>query len=242
MLKGFNGTIFAYGQTGAGKSHTMEGLVDPPEQRGIIPNSFKHIFEHINANTNPQKQFLVRASYLEIYNEEIRDLLSKDPTNRLELKENADHEVYVKDLTAIVVKSFGEMDAVLQVGKKQRVTGATLMNATSSRSHAVFLVTMETAETGPDGKSHILVGKLNLVDLAGCAGGDGGGCARNVAEANTLTPPPPAPAPSGRARRARRGSGSRRRQRSTSRSRRSATSSRRSSTRAARTCRTATRS
>jgi len=167
VLRGFNGTIFAYGQTGAGKSHTMEGLIEPPELRGIIPNSFKHIFEHINANTDPNKQFLVRASYLEIYNEEIRDLLGKDPTARLELKENADREVYVKDLTAVVVKSFGEMDSVLQAGKKQRVTGATLMNATSSRSHAVFLVTMETADAQPDGKSKILVGKLNLVDLAG---------------------------------------------------------------------------
>jgi hypothetical protein len=168
IFKGFNGTIFAYGQTGAGKSHTMEGLLDPPELRGIIPNSFKHIFEHINANTNPGKQFLVRVSYLEIYNEEIRDLLSKDPTNKLELKENADHEVYVKDLTAVPVKSFNEMDAVLNAGKKNRVTGSTLMNATSSRSHAVFLVTMETAEMNViDGKSKILVGKLNLVDLAG---------------------------------------------------------------------------
>ncbi len=167
MLGGFNGTIFAYGQTGAGKSHTMEGLLEPVEQRGIIPNSFKHIFEHIHANTDPNKQFLVRASYLEIYNEEIRDLLSKDHESKLELKENADHEVYVKDLTAIVVKSVGEMDSVLQAGKRNRVTGATLMNATSSRSHAVFSITMETSETGLDGKSHIRVGKLNLVDLAG---------------------------------------------------------------------------
>ena len=168
VLRGFNGTIFAYGQTGAGKSHTMEGLADKPELRGIIPNSFKHIFDHINANTDPNKQFLVRASYLEIYNEEIRDLLGKDKTQRLELKENVEREVYVKDLMAVVVKSAAEMDTVLQNGKKNRVTGATLMNETSSRSHAVFLITLETAETGDDGKSHIRVGKLNLVDLAGC--------------------------------------------------------------------------
>lgn len=167
VLQGFNGTIFAYGQTGAGKSHTMEGLADPPEMRGIIPNSFKHIFDRIHSNHTREKQFLARASYLEIYNEEVRDLLSKDPTNRLELKENADHEVYVKDLTTIVVKSAGEMDAVLQAGKKNRQTGATLMNQTSSRSHSVFTITVETSEVGSDGESHIRVGKLNLVDLAG---------------------------------------------------------------------------
>ena len=167
VLQGFNGTIFAYGQTGAGKSHTMEGLADPPEMRGIIPNSFKHIFDRIHSNHTREKQFLARASYLEIYNEEVRDLLSKDPTNRLELKENADHEVYVKDLTTIVVKSAREMDAVLQAGKKNRQTGATLMNQTSSRSHSVFTITVETSEVGSDGESHIRVGKLNLVDLAG---------------------------------------------------------------------------
>ncbi len=70
-------------QTGAGKSFTMEGVPDPPELRGIIPNSFKHIFDKISVE---EKQYLVRASYLEIYNEEIRDLLSKDPKNRLDLK------------------------------------------------------------------------------------------------------------------------------------------------------------
>ncbi len=93
--------------------------------------------------------------------------MSKDPTNKLELKENADHEVYVKDLTTIVVKSASEMDAVLQAGKKNRVTGATLMNQSSSRSHAVFTITVETSEVGADGKAHIRVGKLNMVDLAG---------------------------------------------------------------------------
>lgn len=93
--------------------------------------------------------------------------MSKDPTSRLDLKENADHEVYVRDLTAIVVKSAQEMDAVLQAGKKNRVTGATLMNQQSSRSHAVFTITVETSEPNPDGSLHIRVGKLNLVDLAG---------------------------------------------------------------------------
>jgi kinesin family member 3B len=103
VLKGYNGTIFAYGQTGAGKTHTMEGRPDPPNLRGIIPNSFKHIFDYVSGAA--ATQFLVRASYLEIYNESIRDLLSKDPKNSLELRENPESGVYVKDLTSFVVKN-----------------------------------------------------------------------------------------------------------------------------------------
>jgi hypothetical protein len=91
----------------------MEGRPDPPFLRGIIPNSFQHIFDHISSASD--FQFLVRASYLEIYNEEIRDLLSKDPKNSLELKENLDTGVYVKDLTSFVVKNVTEIDHVMQV-------------------------------------------------------------------------------------------------------------------------------
>ena len=153
------------GQTGSGKTHTMEGRQDPPELRGVIPNSFQHIFEHI-ANADGSQHFLVRASYLEIYNEEIRDLLSKDPKNHLDLKENVDSGVYVKDLTSFVVKNATEIDHVMQAGKKNRSVGATLMNQASSRSHSIFTIIIECAES--DGRGdHIRVGKLNLVDLAG---------------------------------------------------------------------------
>jgi len=164
VLGGYNGTIFAYGQTGAGKTHTMEGRPDPPELRGIIPNSFQHIFDYVSAADSVQ--FLVRASYLEIYNEEIRDLLSKDPKNKLELKENVETGVYVKDLTSFVVKNATEIDHVMQAGKKNRSVGATLMNQTSSRSHSIFTIVVECAESDERG-DHIRVGKLNLVDLAG---------------------------------------------------------------------------
>ncbi|RHZ31880.1 hypothetical protein DYB26_006629, partial [Aphanomyces astaci] len=132
VMDGYNGTIFAYDQ-----SHTMEGYPDPPDQRGIIPNSFKHIFDKVSFRR--LKQVLVRASYLEIYNEEIRDLLSKDPKASLDLKEvlpppnsihsspldirtkchfmqNVDSGVYVKNLTAQVVKDAAEIDAVMQQG------------------------------------------------------------------------------------------------------------------------------
>eukprot|EP00961_Rhodomonas_salina_P114201 1536344-Rhodomonas_salina.1 len=102
VLTGYNGTVFAYGQTGTGKTHTMEGQWEPHEMRGIIPRAFNRIFERIE-QTHDQN-FLVRASFLEIYNEEVRDLLSKDPKNKLELKEDVDRGVYVKDLTSYVVK------------------------------------------------------------------------------------------------------------------------------------------
>jgi len=163
VLNGYNGTIFAYGQTGSGKTHTMEGRPDPPHLRGIIPNSFVHIFDYVSSASD--QQFLVRASYLEIYNEEIRDLLSKDPKNSLELKENIDTGVYVKDLTSFVVKNVTEIDHVMQAGKKNRSVGATLMNQSSSRSHSIFTIVIECCSAAAGDK--IRVGKLNLVDLAG---------------------------------------------------------------------------
>jgi len=163
VIGGYNGTMFAYGQTGTGKSFTMDG--GPGELQGIIPNAFKHIFNHIDSSENTQ--FLVRASYLEIYNEEIRDLLSRDPKHRLELKENSDSGVYVKGLNSFVVKSVPEIQNVMDVGKKNRSVGATLMNQDSSRSHSIFAITVETSEIAGGAEAHIRVGKLNLVDLAG---------------------------------------------------------------------------
>ena len=82
----------------------MEGVQDPPHLRGIIPNAFQQIFDRV-ALAAEGVQFLVRASYLEIYNEEVRDLLAKDPKNRLDLKENVDSGVYVKDLTSFIARS-----------------------------------------------------------------------------------------------------------------------------------------
>ncbi|CAJ0572132.1 unnamed protein product, partial [Mesorhabditis spiculigera] len=165
VLDGFNGTIFAYGQTGTGKTYTMEGRLDVEGERGVIHNSFEHIFSHIALSRN--QQFLVRASYLEIYQEEIRDLLNKDSKARLELKERPDVGVYVKDLSSFVTKSVEEIQHVMRVGNANRSVGRTNMNEHSSRSHAIFMITVECSEIGPDGETHIRVGRLNLVDLAG---------------------------------------------------------------------------
>ena len=143
----------------------MEGENDPASLKGIIPLTFEHIFDHIALNSSKDK-YLVRSSYYEIYNEEIRDLLSQTPQRSLELK-SADSGVYVKDLTGITVKSVEEIDNVLQRGKKNRSVGTTLMNAGSSRSHSIFSIVVECCSTDDEQNERIRVGKLNLVDLAG---------------------------------------------------------------------------
>ncbi|CAF1223039.1 unnamed protein product [Adineta ricciae] len=165
VIEGFNGTIFAYGQTGTGKTFTMEGVRSQVELRGIIPSSFAHIFDAIAHTTS--RQFLVRASYLEIYNESIRDLLSKDQNKRLQLQEHPKEGVHVHDLSSFITKNMQEIEHVMTTGNLNRSTGATNMNEHSSRSHAIFMITVESSETGADGQAHIRVGKLNLVDLAG---------------------------------------------------------------------------
>ncbi|XP_078397599.1 kinesin-like protein KIF3B isoform X2 [Cetorhinus maximus] len=165
VLQGFNGTVFAYGQTGTGKTYTMQGIWAEPEKRGIIPNSFEHIFTHISRSQD--QQYLVRASYLEIYQEEIRDLLNRDENKKLELKEKPETGVYIKDLSSFVTKNVKEIEHVMNVGNQTRSVASTNMNEYSSRSHAIFVVTVECSELGLDGENHIRVGKLNLVDLAG---------------------------------------------------------------------------
>ena len=169
-IEGFNGTVFCYGQTGTGKTHTMEGKDEPASERGILPQAFHHVFDAIDG-APPGADYLVRASFLEIYNENIRDLLAKDQSKTCDLKGDDESGAYVKDLTTLVVKSASDLANVLRVGKKNRSVGATLMNADSSRSHSIFTITIETSKRRPGDKPgeapHITVGKLNLVDLAG---------------------------------------------------------------------------
>ena len=170
VLEGYNGTVLAYGQTSSGKTWTMEGKDEPSELRGVMPRAFQHIFDHVALETANDK-YLIRASYYEIYNENIRDLLSLSDTRssqkKLELKESPDTGIYVKDLTSKVVKSVQEIHAVLHSGHKNRSVGETLMNTESSRSHAIFTVVVECCSVDDSGAENIRVGKLNLVDLAG---------------------------------------------------------------------------
>eukprot|EP00351_Strombidinopsis_sp_SopsisLIS2011_P001104 CAMPEP_0116879054 /NCGR_PEP_ID=MMETSP0463-20121206/10806_1 /TAXON_ID=181622 /ORGANISM="Strombidinopsis sp, Strain SopsisLIS2011" /LENGTH=268 /DNA_ID=CAMNT_0004527895 /DNA_START=316 /DNA_END=1122 /DNA_ORIENTATION=- len=134
--------------------------------KGIMPRSFEGIFKEI-VKDSMGSQFLVRASYVEIYNEDVRDLLSKNPKNKLDLHEKPDSGVYVKDLSYFACKSSDEIDEVMNIGQKNRSVGETAMNAHSSRSHSSILDPVERSELGADGKQHIRVGKLNMVDLAG---------------------------------------------------------------------------
>jgi kinesin family protein 3/17 len=169
VLEGFNGTIFAYGQTGCGKSFTMQGPNSTPELRGVIPNSFTHIFDTVRASTDVE--YLIRCSYLEIYNEEIKDLLgghNKKDNAKCELKEDPQRGVFVKGLTDVVVETEEQMSAMLEKGLSYRTTSATLMNAESSRSHSIFTIVVEMSSVDKDtGKELLRAGKLNLVDLAG---------------------------------------------------------------------------
>nr|CAH7761503.1 unnamed protein product [Callosobruchus chinensis] len=162
-LEGYNGTIFAYGQTGTGKTYTMAGNHNVPELKGIIPNTFSHIFSQIS-RASEEKSFVVKVTYLEIYNEDVRDLLSPDPNKKLAIRERKDIGVYVKDLMGFTVDSIESITELLNRGNKNRVTKSTLMNDISSRSHAIFTITIES-KNRTDNKT--TVGKLNLVDLAG---------------------------------------------------------------------------
>ena len=168
VLEGFNGTIFAYGQTGCGKSWTMQGPINGPEHlKGVIPNSFGHIFQHITATKDIE--YLVRCSYLEIYNEEIKDLLT-DPKLKVpcEIKEDPGKGIFIKGLTDVIVESEADLQAMLDKGASVRSVAATLMTESSSRSHSILSVVVEMSSKDKDtGKDHIRAGKLNLVDLAG---------------------------------------------------------------------------
>ncbi|XP_034658845.1 LOW QUALITY PROTEIN: kinesin-like protein KIF3A [Drosophila subobscura] len=166
VLEGYNGTILAYGQTGTGKTYTMSGNPDSPQTKGIIPNAFAHIFGHI-AKARENQKFLVRVSYMEIYNEEVRDLLGKDVSKSLEVKERPDIGVFVKDLSGYVVHNADDLENIMRLGNKNRAVGATKMNQESSRSHAIFSITVERSELGEGGVQHVRMGKLQLVDLAG---------------------------------------------------------------------------
>jgi len=165
VIQGYNGTIFAYGQTGTGKTFTMEGE-ETPKDRGITPRSFDSIFHLIKSSSN-NTNFLIRISYLEIYNEEIRDLLSKNHKEGLDIREDPETGFFVKDLSTFVVKNPDDMRELMLEGKKHRVVAGHDMNARSSRSHSIFCIIVENSTLDDKNEQHIRTGKLNLVDLAG---------------------------------------------------------------------------
>ncbi|KAI8902036.1 P-loop containing nucleoside triphosphate hydrolase protein [Globomyces pollinis-pini] len=153
------GTIFAYGQTSSGKTHTMFGHKDEP---GIMPLATTHIFRHILKTVN--REFLVRVSYVEIYNEVIKDLLKPENDN-LKIHQNPNGEIFVGDLSEHVVSSVANVESLMMLGDSNRHTGETYMNDESSRSHTIFRMTIESREKNSVGAVKVSV--LNLVDLAG---------------------------------------------------------------------------
>ncbi|KAI0998984.1 Kinesin heavy chain [Podosphaera aphanis] len=163
ILNGYNGTVFAYGQTGAGKSYTMMGTdIDNDEGRGVIPRIVEQIFASILSSPGTI-EYTVRVSYMEIYMERIRDLLAPHNDN-LPVHEEKSRGVYVKGLLEIYVSSVQEVYEVMRRGGNARAVASTNMNAESSRSHSIFVITItqKNVETG-SAKS----GQLFLVDLAG---------------------------------------------------------------------------
>lgn len=141
VLDGYNGTIFAYGQTGTGKTYTMLGSRGNPKEKGVTSKCFEDIFRHITY-TGDHVNYVVRASYLEIYQEETRDLLSPDVCKK-PMREDVVRGVYVKGLQSVVCKNIKAIERVMRMGNTHRATAATNMNEHSSRSHAIFQVTIE---------------------------------------------------------------------------------------------------
>jgi len=198
-LRGYNATVLAYGQTGSGKTYTMEGdrqtmlaygqqrfglPGNAPKtdgrERGIIPRAIEDIFDCIARDSHARSKYLVRVSYLQIYNETVSDLLKPERTN-LVIREDKKRGLFVEGQSEWVVRTPSEIYALLERGAQLRATGSTKMNEISSRSHAVFTVIIEHSmieDDDPldavDGVAHaraerqsVTVGKLNLVDLAG---------------------------------------------------------------------------
>ncbi|XP_031826944.2 uncharacterized protein LOC116424546 isoform X1 [Nomia melanderi] len=159
-VNGFNGTVFAYGQTSSGKTYTMMGTLEEP---GIIPLAIEHMFDAIT-NTNG-REFLLRISYLEIYKEKVNDLLNRGGID-LKLKEDNTGQIILQCKEEIT-NSPENMMSIMKKGDKNRRTGTTNMNERSSRSHTIFRITIESREAGGDSDGAIQVSQLNLVDLAG---------------------------------------------------------------------------
>uniref|UniRef100_A0A667X1E0 Kinesin-like protein n=1 Tax=Myripristis murdjan TaxID=586833 RepID=A0A667X1E0_9TELE len=162
VLGGYNGTIFAYGQTSSGKTHTMEGKLHDPHQMGIIPRIAEDIFNHIFA-MDENLEFHIKVSYFEIYMDKIRDLLDVTKTN-LSVHEDKNRVPYVKGCTERFVSSPDEVMDVIDEGKSNRHVAVTNMNEHSSRSHSIFLINIKQEHVETEQK---LCGKLYLVDLAG---------------------------------------------------------------------------
>ena len=173
MLQGFNCTIFAYGQTGTGKTYTMSGdMADSlglvSDSAGIIPRVLHAMFRKLDADEGESS---VKCSFIELYNEELRDLLSMDDGVKLKIYEDGQRKGHsatmVQGMEEAYIKTAGDGLKLLQDGSHKRQVAATKCNDLSSRSHTVFTVTAYIKRTSESGEDFVSAGKLNLVDLAG---------------------------------------------------------------------------
>ncbi|XP_066303971.1 centromere-associated protein E-like isoform X4 [Branchiostoma lanceolatum] len=165
VMEGYNGTIFAYGQTSSGKTYTMMG---DGQSEGIIPNAIDNMFHYIDQH--PDREYLFRVSFMEIYNETVSDLLaakdSKPGPGGLQIREHLEGGTYVANLEEKLVRSKDEVLDWMKKGEKKRHVAGTNMNERSSRSHTIFRVIIESREQGAKDDA-VNVSQLNLVDLAG---------------------------------------------------------------------------
>ncbi|RWR95516.1 kinesin-like protein KIN-5D [Cinnamomum micranthum f. kanehirae] len=179
VLEGYNCTIFAYGQTGTGKTYTMEGggkknkNGEFPSDAGVIPRAVRQIFDTLEAQN---AEYSMKVTFLELYNEEISDLLALEENSRfiddkskkpIALMEDGKGGVFVRGLEEEIVTTANEIYKILDKGSAKRRTAETLLNKQSSRSHSIFSITIHIKECTPEGEEMIKCGKLNLVDLAG---------------------------------------------------------------------------
>ncbi|XP_074924759.1 kinesin-like protein KIF1A isoform X4 [Chelonoidis abingdonii] len=174
-FEGYNVCIFAYGQTGAGKSYTMMGRQEK-DQQGIIPQLCEDLFSRINDATNDNMSYSVEVSYMEIYCERVRDLLNPKNKGNLRVREHPLLGPYVEDLSKLAVTSYNDIQDLMDSGNKARTVAATNMNETSSRSHAVFNIIF--TQKRHDAETDITtekVSKVSLVDLAGSERADSTG-------------------------------------------------------------------
>ncbi|KAK5130392.1 hypothetical protein LTR08_002139 [Meristemomyces frigidus] len=175
VLAGFNCTIFAYGQTGTGKTYTMSGDITDtlpiPDAAGIIPRVLHHLFGKLGEDESEKSENSVKCSFIELYNEELRDLLSTDDSTKLKIFDEANktgrNTTLVQGMEENHIKSASKGIQLLREGSHKRQVAATKCNDLSSRSHTVFTVTVYMKRTSETGEDFVSAGKLNLVDLAG---------------------------------------------------------------------------
>ncbi|KAK9457402.1 P-loop containing nucleoside triphosphate hydrolase protein [Dipodascopsis uninucleata] len=169
-LSGYNCTVFAYGQTGTGKTYTMSGDVSDnfgtfSSDAGIIPRALYRLFLALESE---QSEYSVKCSFIELYNEELRDLISKEDDKKVKIFEDTNKKgIVIQGMEESFIKTAEEGLKILQDGSHKRQVAATKCNDLSSRSHTVFTITVHVKETSSAGEEYLRIGKLNLVDLAG---------------------------------------------------------------------------